>query len=457
MRVEMYKRRRGVLRSGWASREFELDSGWLVKTRRPHSRMNLSKATMLTPGQRLHGSPTDHLIILTQGRKRWELAARSAEDFMIWTAAIRKVIPAREVDKSDDLVASKKKTASTKAASLDESFSSDGIDRGNATTTVPVAKRRDEKIWLVPVAVLGGWFVSVWVSLCASVFLAYKIHASSKKERRRGHLEEENMKEESKEDGKKETSGESLRVRKGIGLREVPPTLAPPPMTWSRAPASDFRLRQKGYLTTREKGPSAEAYYRVVYVQVFDTDSRVENVTDFVDIPEPTVQRHQEDDFPSLIVVDAQLPSEVGPLRSRENADGPGHQIVVVMEATGIPVPALFKQFCRGEKPGRFKVVAQVRNVEKVPKLARRYNGKPALIDKTGKVRTGKTKDGRSFLEMAVNVHAFGYLARYGFHSLYDRFGELVVSAGFTIEGRDEESGELPENIIAAFDLNYLS
>jgi hypothetical protein len=110
--------------------------------------------------------------------------------------------------------------------------------------------------------------------------------------------------------------------------------------------------------------------------------------------------------------------------------------------------------FAERKEFGRFKVLAQVRNIDDVsiPSFAKRYNGKPALIRKTGMLyRCGPSG---SYLNMDINVHAFGYMARSGLQSIFRDFQDFILSVGFTVESRSDE--ELPECILGCFDLNHV-
>lgn len=449
----------------WTQRQFEIGSdGILVKhsRRRKVGRIDLAKATVWSAAGRLHGSPTPYVLVVSQGQRRWELCFKSAGEQAAWTKQLSSfnrdnevVVKKEQVDpvNASDVV-TKQKTPSKEtaqpgwrcgAAILIRERSRIASAFGVATTlTLAIRIFGVQLVLEMLCAVAAFWYIK----------------------NRRSRQAASNIPEEAE-------PRSSMHVR-GIGLQQDE-TAHKSPMTWSTSPADAFRLRQVGYSHNRQKAPSSEAFYRVVYAQVFDTNQRVEAIADILDLAEPTVIS-PDPDVPSLFIVDAQLPSAVGPLRVHEDADGPGHQIVMVMALTEeardelaaldhlqsarANALRLFRDWCRHavEDPavkGRFKVVAQVKNANALPALARKYNGKPALISKTGKLRRGRTKDGHTFLEMAVNVHAFGYLARLGFHSLYDNFKNYVVSAGFTIEGRVDD--ELPENLLAAFDLNYLS
>eukprot|EP00634_Sargassococcus_sp_CCMP2135_P008561 CAMPEP_0198647076 /NCGR_PEP_ID=MMETSP1467-20131203/2439_1 /TAXON_ID=1462469 /ORGANISM="unid. sp., Strain CCMP2135" /LENGTH=571 /DNA_ID=CAMNT_0044382677 /DNA_START=50 /DNA_END=1762 /DNA_ORIENTATION=- len=274
------------------------------------------------------------------------------------------------------------------------------------------------------------------------------------------------------------------------GLREVPfDPDGGPPGTWSRAPAATFRLRDVGYAKHKRKMPSDDAFYDVVAVHLFDCETRVDKIVDRLGGLQNLAQKNgaaapaptKTGDVPSWMVVNAQIPAETGPLRAQLDADGHGYHVVVVLEMTertkreleelaaGTAFAssargralALLQNYCRvapsepqlgAKERGRFKVLAQVRNIDEVdiPNFVKGYNGKPALINKTGILTKGA---GGDLLEMAINCHAFGYLARKGLQTIYRDFQDFILSVGFVIEARDDL--ELPEVALAAFDMNH--
>lgn len=80
----------------------------------------------------------------------------------------------------------------------------------------------------------------------------------------------------------------------------------------------------------------------------------------------------------------------------------------------------------------------------------RSYNGKPVLIKKTGTMYRGA-----NFIEMDVNVHKFTYPCRLCLINMKEKFAEMVIRVGFTIEGRSDE--ELPEVLLGCANINGVS
>jgi len=72
-----------------------------------------------------------------------------------------------------------------------------------------------------------------------------------------------------------------------------------------------------------------------------------------------------------------------------------------------------------------------------VPKFIQGYNGKPALVTKSG---TFKRHD--NYIEFTVNVNMWAFLARKGLFTLMPSFPDFIFNVGFTIEARSDE--EMP-------------
>ncbi|KAJ1448995.1 hypothetical protein M885DRAFT_537231 [Pelagophyceae sp. CCMP2097] len=260
--------------------------------------------------------------------------------------------------------------------------------------------------------------------------------------------------------------------------------VARPAGTWSRAPAESFKIRQVGYLKSKRKAPSTEALYDVLSVDLLDTELRLNDVTQSVfKLPEG-VEPSPDEHVPATFLINAQIPGETGPLRVKLDADGPGYQVVICMQlsaATRRDLLALkndehapltpqrkaalklLKTYCalaplepqlEPKERGRFKVLAQIRNIDEVniPNFAKGYNGKPALIAKTGTLTRGPNN---SHLELDINVHAFGYMARAGLQSIFRDFEDFILSVGFVLEGRADD--ELPEVMLCSFDFNHVT
>ena len=71
------------------------------------------------------------------------------------------------------------------------------------------------------------------------------------------------------------------------------------------------------------------------------------------------------------------------------------------------------------------------------------YNGKPAVLTKSGSVYRGD-----DYLEVVMNTFRFGLLTRKGISAMLDKVAKADLHAAITIEGRDDS--ELPEQTLAA-------
>ena len=93
----------------------------------------------------------------------------------------------------------------------------------------------------------------------------------------------------------------------------------------------------------------------------------------------------------------------------------------------------------------RWKLLAKINNMKQLGlgSFFEKYNGKPALITKSG-----STFRGDDYLEVGMNTIRFAYVTKKGISSLLPRLGEMDFHFAVTVEGRDD--AELPEQIIAA-------
>ena len=78
-----------------------------------------------------------------------------------------------------------------------------------------------------------------------------------------------------------------------------------------------------------------------------------------------------------------------------------------------------------------------------------RYNGKPALVTKSGAVFRGN-----DYIEISMNTFRFAYLTKKGVSSLMYRIGDFDLHAALTMEGREDD--ELPERTLCAIRMRGL-
>mmetsp|Transcript_46978 Transcript_46978/g.80882 ORF Transcript_46978/g.80882 Transcript_46978/m.80882 type:complete len:196 (+) Transcript_46978:187-774(+) len=169
--------------------------------------------------------------------------------------------------------------------------------------------------------------------------------------------------------------------------------------------------------------------------------------------------------IPQFIVVNVQLPSTAPSMMSSET-DGPGYQVVHYFEIapetveelkhpdTASEGTRLLEEYCMKAEHddkfrGRFKVIGILRNPKdlNLPSFITNYNGKPVLINKSGRLFRGP-----NYLEMDVNVHNFSYLAKKGLFYMQSKFIQAYLNVGFVIEGRGND--QQPEKMIGCAQFN---
>lgn len=235
---------------------------------------------------------------------------------------------------------------------------------------------------------------------------------------------------------------------------------------WREVEASSFRVRTIGYAKHSQKAPSADAFYKPLGVSIIRCTAREDDLVErgMLRLPDS-----ESTDFPRYLVINAQLPDDVGPGplsgRPGPNADGPCHAVIIVCELADWDrirnsqqsAVRLLRRF-EAEAPrepkeqpnvrGRFKVIAGVEDPKQLPAIVRSYNYKPAIITKSGKITRTE-----SALEMHVSIFRFGYSSRSGFASIKDKLHNCVLNVAFVLEGRTDD--ELPECILAAVQLRF--
>lgn len=227
--------------------------------------------------------------------------------------------------------------------------------------------------------------------------------------------------------------------------------------------ASTFRLRSgQNYKKRKEKSPSGPALYDLYCFDIIDLPCTLNNVEErfeMPDVPGITDLDTGHPDVPPMLVVMCNLPNEE-PTMIGNTTDGQCLVSVfyfVISEATlealkdvenASPAVKLFVEWCKRAETddafrGRFKAMAVLDDIQKVglPSFITGYNGKPVLINKSGKL-----KKHANYMEMSINVFMFNYIAKKSLHSLKPKFPTFILNIGFTIEGRSDE--ELPEVLL---------
>lgn len=243
------------------------------------------------------------------------------------------------------------------------------------------------------------------------------------------------------------------------------------PHTYWNIDANLFNLRiGPNYKKNRQKAPSSPALYDLFTMDVVKADGVLKNVADGFRVPKiPGITDAQTGNeyIPPMFVINCWLPAEATGMFN-SSTDGPSFVVVlyfVISERTltelkdfenASPGVKLLSEWCdRAEKDdsfrGRFKAMGSVEDIEKtsIPSFIQGYNGKPALVTKSGTFTRHS-----NYIEMAVNVHGWSYMARKGLYTLMPMFSKFILDIGFTIEARKDH--ELPEVLIGGCRVLYM-
>lgn len=174
--------------------------------------------------------------------------------------------------------------------------------------------------------------------------------------------------------------------------------------------------------------------------------------------------------LPTAIVVNFQLPYEVGPVYGQHPPHDTGCSVLLFFEldrhAAQPPESrskTLLAEYLEESghplREGRnvskcLKVIGLIENIEdlEIPGMllpaVRKFNGKPVLIEK--ECRRFATA-ARNVVELAVDVRGFNPVARSLLRQLRGQLPKVTVNLGLTLQGCLDE--ELPEQLIGAVDL----
>ena len=230
---------------------------------------------------------------------------------------------------------------------------------------------------------------------------------------------------------------------------------------WNVDPSLISLRAGPNYRKTGRKAPSGPALYDLHSMDVIEDDCCLRSIEQGFVLPDAAHLDTGHPDVPPMFVITVNIPTNE-PAMFGDPDDGPSCVVIFVLTiAEGTlkelrggdpraysPALRLFVEYCRGAGTdealrSRLKAMAYVEDLEKLglPSFIAGYNGKPALITKSGHFQRHPT-----YIEMTVNVHRWGYLARKGLHLLRPDFPRMVMNIGFTIEGRSDE--ELPEVLL---------
>eukprot|EP00985_Skeletonema_marinoi_P017886 scaffold9898_cov198-Skeletonema_marinoi.AAC.9 len=235
------------------------------------------------------------------------------------------------------------------------------------------------------------------------------------------------------------------------------------PHSYVQTDSSLFNLRiGPNYKRNKQKAPSAPALYDLYSMDFLYDSAALKNVSDKFKIPSipgitdvSTGHAH----IPPMLVINTWLPGEE-PSVFAKNTDGDTYSIPMVFVLskdtleqlkdidTASPGVKLLSEWCRRAESepdfkGRFKCMGQIEDIEStsIPKFIHGYNGKPALVTKSGTFTRHE-----NYIEFTINVNYWAFLARKGLHSLMPYFQDFIFNVGFTIEARHDE--EMPEVLL---------
>lgn len=221
------------------------------------------------------------------------------------------------------------------------------------------------------------------------------------------------------------------------------------------------------YKKTGKKAPSLDAPYVVATADLLRRPKALYDVAQQIKLPPPPDPDVANDTgLPRRLVLNLILPNEQPSLTSAKT-DGECVQLIVVFTAStaqlrawqqsDMPAARLYTKWIAGwaestELKERLKLLSKVENITDLGSafgFASKYNGKPALITKSGQIAQGE-----DYIEMGINTFRFAFLTKKGVNMSLPRSNEMVLQAGVTIEGREDD--ELPEQMIAVAYVKHL-
>ena len=280
------------------------------------------------------------------------------------------------------------------------------------------------------------------------------------------------------------------------------------PHSYGNADPGCFHLRVgPNYRKNRAKAPSGPALYDLLSVDFLYADAPLRSASDKFRIPRIpgiTDVNTGHDHIPPMLIVNTWLPGEEPSMFARGGADGGDTYcipMIFVLSSstleqlrdidTASPGVRLLSEWCRRadndpDFRGRFKCMGMIEDIEStgwvvllitfgsddivfamvrfishplsflsfshfhisVPKFIQGYNGKPALVTKSG---TFTRRD--NYIEYTINVNMWAYLAKKGLFALIPTFPDFIFNVGFTIEARNDEEmpGEIPLGCLSFF------
>ena len=237
---------------------------------------------------------------------------------------------------------------------------------------------------------------------------------------------------------------------------------------WQHGDATAFKVRTgPEYKRQGLKAPSKPAMYELITVDLVRLNGKLASAARHVKMPSP-LEGGADGPLSPILVINLQMPlTAPAAFGGDDTGTEPTFSIIAYFgcsaaaqaearSATPSAAVRLMMEYCaKAPPPGQsasgtetpypFKIIAMLENIEELglPSHIARFNGKPALIRKSGTLHAGE-----GYLELAVDISKFSYFARRGLWSILDRIKNFSIHAAFVLEGTADD--ELPECILGA-------
>lgn len=243
--------------------------------------------------------------------------------------------------------------------------------------------------------------------------------------------------------------------------------------SWGEPDATTFMVRGSDYMKSRKKVNSDKAIYRLVNVDIYTFDFKLNHIAKHLQLPATpklgpaALDMPPGERLPPVLVVNVQLPAYPASLFGAQ--DGNGLSLVYYFtlpegwEPNDVGNPAALEMLQRFIHDGReqdntktrdrLKLIPRVSNLDEwaqesglsgaEQRLLHKYNDKPLLTKPQQHFYSGP-----DYFEVDLDVHAYAYLARKAFSSYLPRLSGVVFENALVIQGNRPE--ELPEVVLGA-------